>query len=778
MPKSRMYHCIGTVVLAVACLATTGGAHADTWLQVDAHGAVTLSEATPTAPAVTVTVADRSGLSGLTVVAATSGVALQRHEQKAGQFVELTWPEASISGEIGMPALPVIRRLFVAPAGASVSVSYTTGPAIIVDTRTTQMPGWVLPVQLPIEKVPGARENAQFVFDAAAYAANVEYAAERVVVEELGIVRGQRLCLLEIRPVSHNPAAGTLTFWPEIVAEVKFAGGFMPDDALNPLPGLGSIILNPEVLPNVTSRGTGNYLIVVASAYQSAIGTFAAAKAAQGYTVSTWVPTSASNTVIKNYITSLWGTASAPDYVLLVGDTDTIPHWTGGGEGSPATDIQYGCMDGSTDWYPDIAIGRFPVRNASQLQAIVDKTLLWENGPLPDPDYVKRAVFMASNDNYTVSEGTHNWVIQNYMIPNEIVSDKLYCHTYNATTQQVRNAFNNGRFFGIYSGHGAETYWADGPVFYASDVNNLTNVGMYPYVFSFACVTGTYTIDECFMETWVRAMNKGAVVAIGSSVNSYWTEDDVLEKRLFDSIYDEDDSVVPEAGPVLNDAKMRYLAQMGSGSTTRRYFEMYNIMGDPAMPFPGNCSDAGTAMLDSAKYACEDTASIRVGDCGLNTNDNVVETITVPVVSNSEPAGELVVLTETNANSALFEGSIALSATNAAGVLQVSAGDTLTVTYIDADNGQGQQVTVTATALVDCTPPTITNVHAADIQPRSAVITFDCDELASGTVRYGLSCSALNNTATGGLAMSPTISLSGLTDDTTYYYKVEAADEA
>jgi hypothetical protein len=633
-------------------------------------------------------------------------------------------------------------------------------------------------VQLPIEKVPGARENAQFVFDAAAYAANVEYAAERVVVEELGIVRGQRLCLLEIRPVSHNPAAGTLTFWPEIVADLKFAGGFMPDDALNPLPGLGSIILNPEVLPNVTSRGTGNYLIVVASAYQSAIGTFAAAKAAQGYTVSTWVPTSASNTVIKNYITSLWGTASAPDYVLLVGDTDTIPHWTGGGEGSPATDIQYGCMDGSTDWYPDIAIGRFPVRNASQLQAIVDKTLLWENGPLPDPDYVKRAVFMASNDNYTVSEGTHNWVIQNYMVPNEIVSDKLYCHTYNATTQQVRNAFNNGRFFGIYSGHGAETYWADGPVFYASDVNNLTNVGMYPYVFSFACVTGTYTIDECFMETWVRAMNKGAVVAIGSSVNSYWTEDDVLEKRLFDSIYDEDDSVVPEAGPVLNDAKMRYLAQMGSGSTTRRYFEMYNIMGDPAMPFPGNCSDAGTAMLDSAKYACEDTASIRVGDCGLNTNDNVVETITVPVVSNSEPAGELVVLTETNANSALFEGSIALSATNAAGVLQVSAGDTLTVTYIDADNGQGQQVTVTATALVDCTPPTITNVHAADIQPRSAVITFDCDELASGTVRYGLSCSALNNTATGGLAMSPTISLSGLTDDTTYYYKVEAADEA
>jgi hypothetical protein len=31
---------------------------------------------------------------------------------------------------------------------------------------------------------------------------------------------------------------------------------------------------------------------------------------------------------------------------------------------------------------------------------------------------------------------------------------------------------------------------------------------------------------------------------------------------------------------------MRYLAQMGSGSTTRRYFEMYNLMGDPSLYFP------------------------------------------------------------------------------------------------------------------------------------------------------------------------------------------------
>ena len=199
-------------------------------------------------------------------------------------------------------------------------------------------------------------------------------------------------------------------------------------------------------------------------------------------------------------------------------------------------------------------MGRFSVRSTTELQAIVDKTLYWENGPLADPTYVQRAVFMASEDNYTVSEGTHNWVISNYMTPNGITSDKLYCHTYSATSTQVRNAFNAGRYFGIYSGHGASTYWADGPVFYQSDVRNLTNANMYPFVCSFACVTGDYAnYAECFTETWIRVrQDKGALAIYGSSVNSYWDgRRHALERRLFDSIYDTARRRAQRSGPGL-----------------------------------------------------------------------------------------------------------------------------------------------------------------------------------------------------------------------------------
>ncbi|MFH1747124.1 MAG: C25 family cysteine peptidase, partial [Planctomycetota bacterium] len=683
---------------------------ADSWLTVTPAGTAGLKElTTPATPELAIR---DLGVGGFQATLDLTGFVLSPRKTDIGEFVLITLPDASHAGEYGSPTIPVYRRLFIAPEGAAVSVNVALGDAYLADADVLGATARLYPVQPPIPKLPGALENAPFVYDEAAYNTDVNYAPERATITELGIVRGQRLFMLEIWPLTFNPVAEQITYWTSITADVKFSGGQAGANELSPLPGLRSIVLNDSQVPQLLRRGSGNYLIVVAQTLEGTIASFATAKTAQGFTVTTYsVPGGTSNTVIKNYIASLYANPdTAPDYVLLAGDTDTIPHWIGGGTGSPDTDLPYACMDGSTDWYPDIALGRFPARNVTQLQAIIDKTLYYENGPLADPDYVKRAVFMASEDNYTVSEGTHNWVIENYMTPNEIASDKLYCHTYNATTQQVRDSFNDGRFFGIYSGHGATTYWADGPAFYQDDVNNLLNTNMYPYVMSFACVTGSYTLDECFVETWIRAPNKGAVTIYGSSVNSYWTEDDVLEKRLFDAIYDEEDDVIAEVGPVWIDTQMRYLAEMGSGGMTRRYFEMYNLMGDPALSFPGNCSDAGTLLLDRAKYACEAMLIARVSDCGLNLDEGAVDTVVIDIESDSE-TGETILLTETNPNSATFEGWMPISGTNAPGVLLVAAGDTITATYADADDGTGSPATVLATALVDCTPPVISNVQ-------------------------------------------------------------------
>ena len=196
--------------------------------------------------------------------------------------------------------------------------------------------------------------------------------------------------------------------------------------------------------------------------------------------------------------------------------------------------------------------------------------------------------------------------------------------------------------------------------------------------------------------------------------------------------------------------------------------------------FVAQCTSEGRISLNKGTYACEDVATIRVVDCDLNLDDNVIDTATATIESDTEPFGETVVLTETAANTADFRGDIAISATNAVGVLQVGPGDAVTATYIDADDGNGNyNVVVQDSALVDCSPPIISNVQTINIEPRNATVTFNTTEEATATVYYGTSCGALNDVvSSGGYETSHTLTINGLQDNTTYYYAVEAIDHA
>ncbi|MFQ5590014.1 MAG: hypothetical protein ACE5HE_02515 [Phycisphaerae bacterium] len=192
------------------------------------------------------------------------------------------------------------------------------------------------------------------------------------------------------------------------------------------------------------------------------------------------------------------------------------------------------------------------------------------------------------------------------------------------------------------------------------------------------------------------------------------------------------------------------------------------------------CDDLGTVELSRAYYSCQSNATVAVVDCGLNADDNTVESVTVDVDSTSEVGVEQITLTETAAATARFEGSIDLSTTDSAGALLVAPGDLVTVTYIDADDGQGGAgVVVTDDAIVDCAPPLIFNVQTSSIGASSATVSFQTDEPTACAVHFGLACGALDRTATSaGRSTTHAINLLGLQKNTTYSYAVECTDEA
>lgn len=197
-----------------------------------------------------------------------------------------------------------------------------------------------------------------------------------------------------------------------------------------------------------------------------------------------------------------------------------------------------------------------------------------------------------------------------------------------------------------------------------------------------------------------------------------------------------------------------------------------------ASPFLVNCSSQGIVALDSALFGCEASAQIRVVDCDLNTDNALAETVTVTASSPSEPGGETVVLTENGVQTADFRGSLIMSETNSAGVLQVADGETITISYIDADDGQGgTNITRTAVASLDCVSPVISNVQVVAVAADSATVTFDTDESSIGTVRYGTACDALLQSVNEADSNTThTLVLTGLGAGSTFFFAVDAAD--
>ncbi len=534
-----------------------------------------------------------TGHSGAELSLRIDGVMVETKVLQGERFARLFWENAGVSGQIGQPLIPVYRFFLRIPHGAEVSPMIVSSHTEEFALSKLRAAGRLVPVQPPLEKLPGAKPD--FRIDRAAYSIDSYSDAALVRIESYPVIRGHSLAVVEVRPLDYNPLAGTVKIHTDLRLRFNFTGGDLSRTKAN-LDRYNSahfnrmvndLVKNPGVFAADSLPDPPGLLVICPdiSDYISALQPLLNWKSGKGFHTSlvTTTQTGASAQLIKDYITNAYNTWTVPpSFVLLVGDVQYIPNWTGGGSGSPATDLNYALLQG-TDYLPDIGVSRFSPGTAIELRNMVGKTLEYERVEWTGNDTWERyAVFMASNDNWQVSEGTHEYVINNYLLPAGYQVDRLYCHTYSATTQQVANAFNAGRSQGTYSGHGSETSWGDGPPFNQNDVRALTN-DVYPVVQSYSCLTGRFTRDECFAETWIRH-EQGALAFWGSSVTSYWDEDDILEKRVYQAIYDNqipNDTVnFTWINGFTDYGKLKLYEHYGHSGTVQRYFEMYNVMGD------------------------------------------------------------------------------------------------------------------------------------------------------------------------------------------------------
>lgn len=509
-----------------------------------------------------------------------------------GAFTKLSLPDHGTTTKKGEPELPVVRFLLELPQSASVELTWESGPETEVRLSALNLPATVYPFQPSAPKIPGSLANRPFAMDQAIYQQSGYISSQCVTLTEIGILRGRRIAQLEVAPFAYAPDSGALKVSSDFLLTVSYDGA---DELLTldqharydsePFAAMASaLICNPNAY-TLTFRAPPQlpigYLVITADALAAELEPLLAWKRMKGYdatlVLKSQIP-GGTATAIKSYIQTAYETwETPPTFVLLVGDVSGIPSFTGS-ETSSVDDTAYAAVDG-TDYIPDLGIGRFPAADASQAAIMVAKTLQYETGDWESSSWLTGALFMASTDNYSITEGTHNFVVDTYMNPHGFDSLKIYSRL-GGTAQQVSNAINGGRGLVIYSGHGSETQWADGPPYYQSHVRALTNGEMTPWVSSHACLTGDFALAECFAETWLRVANKGSLSFWSASTYSYWDEDDVLEKGMFETLFVDE---VWTLGYMTNAALQKLYDHYGGAGRTKYYFQEYNLLGDPSV---------------------------------------------------------------------------------------------------------------------------------------------------------------------------------------------------
>jgi len=603
-------------------------------------------EGEKTAPEVKLLQADENAI---TLQAAASGVEVKQVTIAGQTYLSLVGEGYVQGGEIGAPALPVVFAEVEVPAGAEVNLEVLALTSQSTSLQAQGLSGLIAPRQPPQPKCgPAAAEVPP---DSQIFAQSLPYPEDIVRIVDEYTVRGHRILQLEFWPVRYTPTTGELETIAEITFRLNLTGGDRAA-AQEEMDRLNSSSFNAIYAGRVLNYNLGqalaqpktgeNYLIITADAYASGLSDYISLKQAQGYNVSVaTISQVGGNTTnaIKNYIKAQYLGPNPPEFVLLVGDynngADSITNYQFRTGDSSRTDLYFFTMDNESEFVPDIFYGRFPVRSTAQLANIVSKLQVYETYSGAEP-WVKKAAFIATSDSgfYHVAEGTHNYVINTYtagkgytgIFPTNptLGGDKLYAITYGATGTNVINSINNNRAMVVYSGHGSPYGWA-GPSLSQSDVRNLTGVAV-PYVASHACVTGDFLVNESFADTWIIEPENGALSIAAASNNSYWTEDDILERVIFDTLFDDPAGIVV---PTVSEMKHTGLVAVDASNTSldQYYWEEYHIFGDPTLKvvLEPRTPDFTLALNPSALDICStDSKSVGVNIGSLNQYDELV----------------------------------------------------------------------------------------------------------------------------------------------------------
>ncbi len=339
------------------------------------------------------------------------------------------------------------------------------------------------------------------------------------------------------------------------------------------------------------SNGIADYLMISHPEFISGLDPLVQARTLQGYTVRVVnvedIYAQYSHSIfdpqaIKDYIYHAYHNMGTR-YVLLVGgDTYDYRNYLGLGARSfiptfyTAVDrtAMYSPVDPlyadiNDDRVPDLALGRFPVRDLEQLNAIIAKTLAFQNDAYPYTSIFSSDLYFSKYSDAWATLLPEGWSKQFANL------DQLPTDT--AKTVLVDN-MNMGTALVNYFGHSTTTTWTSRGLFSVNDVPVLNNQGKPFIVAQYGC-WNTYFVNplqDSLGQQFLFADDRGAAAVLGSSTNNYLDSQNYLGQYLTPNL--------ASPGMTIGQALLSAKQNMAAALPYRAEIHLgWTILGDPTI---------------------------------------------------------------------------------------------------------------------------------------------------------------------------------------------------
>lgn len=549
---------------------------------------------------------------------------------KIKDFDVITLADCDITRRIGEPQLPVRLVHIVLPPGTKVKDFQVTS----LESQRIKGVFNIYPAQPP--QILSKKEKIEFIEPKVEiYSSSFPYPQQVIEYVGTGSMGGCQLAGFLVYPLQYIPAKKQLLFYPRIEFSLTYTSTKETPRIIRPLESsyrqaVEQMVLNPEDVddrvvlerfgPSFLSPERVEYVIITHKSFVQGFQPLADWKTKKGIPTKIVTTDEIYSTYegrdiqerIRNFIRDAWQSWGI-SWVLLGGDTNIIPTRTAFAmdckaryspvENDIPCDLYYSDLDGTwdangngvygevddqVDLYPDVWVGRAPVENITEVNALVNKILNYEKPPVTD--YFLRILFAAEilwPSPYTDS-GIGKDMIDEESIPARFDPiTKLYQSLGNENLSTVITAINQGQHLINHDGHAWYFGMSVGEGFLtASDMDALNNCPRYSILYSIGCWPAAFDYD-CVAEHFLTNPNGGGVAFIGNSRygwgspgNPGYGYSDRFDRQFYKVLFQ---GHITHIGATLATAKAYYAPRSQQENVYRWHQYQLNLLGEPEM---------------------------------------------------------------------------------------------------------------------------------------------------------------------------------------------------